>query len=85
MRGLVRLALADDVGFDGELSNFCFPAPFKPLVQRWDALSAACDAAGDEAKAVAVELIDFLHPILAPSIEGLAKTAETGTVTFDNI
>lgn len=86
MRAHLRLALAKYQDFDLELNNWTFTAPYSPIVHRWDRLNAQCDNATDPTSKRAIEqLMAFLRPILAPSIDSLVQTKKTGKVEFDNI
>jgi hypothetical protein len=86
MKDLLGLALANYQDFDPELQDWTFHPPFQPVVHRWDRLNELLDLSTDpERKQAAKELVDFLRPILGPSVDALAKTKKTGKVTFDDL
>ncbi|KAH6695039.1 P-loop containing nucleoside triphosphate hydrolase protein [Plectosphaerella plurivora] len=86
MKEILGLALANYQDFDPELQDWTFSPPFQPVVHRWDRLNDLRDSATDpERKQAATELVDFLRPILGPSVDALAKTKKTGKVTFDDL
>ena len=88
MRDHLRVALAKYQDFDADLENWTFKPPFNPIVHRWDRLNAICDETGEDkkdSKQAIIQLMDFLRPILAPSVEALARTKATGKVSFDDI
>lgn len=86
MREVLGRALANYQDFDPGLQNWTFLPPFQPVVHRWDRLNDLLDRTSDpEKKRAAQELVDFLRPILGPSVDALAKTKKTGKVTFDDL
>lgn len=86
MRSHLRVALAKYQDFDLELKNWTFTAPYSPIVHRWDRLNILRDEATDPKSQRALEqLLTFLRPILAPSIDSLVQTKKTGKVEFHNI
>ncbi|KAJ3524060.1 hypothetical protein NM208_g12200 [Fusarium decemcellulare] len=58
-----------------------------PIVHRWDRLRELCKSTGDESPATdaATQLVGFLRPIVAAEVEALARTRETGNVTFKDL
>ncbi|KAJ4421393.1 hypothetical protein N0V82_003774 [Gnomoniopsis sp. IMI 355080] len=86
MRALLCRALNKYQDFDPELENWTFRAPYSPIVHRWSQLNDLCETSvGLEERTATSSLMDFLRPILAPSIEALSKTKETGKVLFDDV
>jgi len=86
MRALLGDALAKYQDFDLELEDWTFKPPYKPIVHRWDALKGLCaGAVGTDAEPAANMLMDFLRPILANSVEALARTKATRKVTIGGV
>lgn len=86
MRKHLRVGLANYQDFDLELKNWTFTAPYSPIVHRWDQLHAQCEATAEpKSKSAFKQLMTFLRPILAPSIDSLIETKKTGKVEFNNI
>lgn len=88
MREFLSEALAKYQDLDLDLDGWAFAPPYKPLVHRWDRLQILHqelnDSAGHDDKKEAVDqLVNFLQPILAQSIEDLASTRDTGKVHYD--
>ncbi|KAH9987836.1 hypothetical protein F4779DRAFT_611294 [Xylariaceae sp. FL0662B] len=85
MKQILAEVLKNYQDLDLEVENWTFKPPFMPLVHRWDDLKKYQAQAKDPAvKHAASELLGFLTPILASSVVSLAKTRETGKVTFDD-
>lgn len=86
MRAHLKVALASYQDFDLELENWTFRKPYEPIVHRWDRLLALCEETVDEESNAAIgNMMAFLRPILAPSVNSLAETRNSGKVTFDNV
>lgn len=86
IRLMLRQALNKYQDFDPELENWTFRAPYSPIVHRWSKLNDLCETSVSlEEKTAINSLMAFLRPILAPSIEALSKTKETGKVLFDDV
>lgn len=86
MRKHLRVALANYQDFDLELKNWTFTGPYSPIVHRWDKLNALREETTEPSSKQAIEqLMTFLRPILAPSIDSLIQTKKTGKVEFNNI
>lgn len=86
MREQLRAALDGYQDFDPELSEWTFEPPFQPLVHRWDRLTDMINTTSEPALKEAISaLVDFLRPILGPSVDALAKTKQTGKVTFKDL
>lgn len=88
MRSFLSETLANYQDLDPDLEGWSFLPPYKALVHRWDRLQTLHqelkDSDGQDAKKTAVnQLIEFLEPILAPSIEDLTATRESGKVRYD--
>ncbi|KAM5353409.1 hypothetical protein ACJ41O_000059 [Fusarium nematophilum] len=88
MRALVRTALADYQDLDPELEKWTFRPPFMPIVHRWDRLRGLCEGStgsGSPTTEASTQLMEFLRPIVAAEVEALARTRETGNVTFKDM
>lgn len=88
MQSILREALHKYQDFDPELENWTFREPYSPIVHRWSKLNEIWDkaqASGGRLVTAISDLMAFLRPILAPSIEALAKTKETGKVLFEDV
>ncbi|KAL7757054.1 hypothetical protein ACKLNR_014047 [Fusarium oxysporum f. sp. zingiberi] len=86
MRTLLETALANYQDLDLELEKWTFRPPFMPIVHRWDRLRSFGEVKADfPAPEAFAQLMEFLHPILAPQIDALAKTRETGSVMFKDL
>ncbi|KAG8159225.1 hypothetical protein KVR01_010886 [Diaporthe batatas] len=86
MRNHLRVALANYQDFDLELKNWTFKEPFSPIVHRWDRLNTLREnTTEDKSKKAIDQLMNFLGPILAPSIGSLLQTKATGKVDFENV
>lgn len=86
MREHLRAALHKYQDFDPELSEWTFKPPFQPIVHRWDQLNDISDKTTESAKKEAIDqLLEFLRPILGPSIDALTKTKLTGKVSFEDL
>lgn len=91
MQNLLSRAFEGYQGLDMKLEHWTFQPPYRPLVHRWtvlnhlhDELMADDDAQADEKQAAQV-LLDFLRPIMTPSIEALSQTRDTGMIYFDDV
>ena len=86
MRAHLEVALAKYQDFDLELENWTFKPPFKPIVHRWDRLNALCEETTEASSKEAIDqMMEFLRPILASSVDALARTKRTGKVVFDDV
>ncbi|RGP78409.1 hypothetical protein FLONG3_3545 [Fusarium longipes] len=86
MRALLQVALGQYQDLDLALEKWTFRSPFQPIVHRWDRLRSLGDAKPDApAPDAFTQLMEFLNPILAPQIEALSKTRETGTILFKDM
>jgi len=92
MRAFFTEALADYQDLDIDLEGWTFAPPYKPLVHRWERilslqqqLQASEDDDDEDKKKAADQLIEFLQPILAPSIVDLTSTQDTGKIGHDMI
>lgn len=72
--------------------DWTFEPPFRPLVHRWEQLNElqAQIRGSDEddivdEKQATDDLMSFLEPILAPSVHSLARTRDTGKISYNNI
>lgn len=91
MQGFLTRVFQDYPGFDPDLVDWTFQPPFQPLVHRWGQLKDLHaelkddqDVPLDERQA-ADSLVNFLDPILAPSVRALKQTCETGKISYKNI
>ncbi len=85
-RQIITKPLSKYQDLDMDVEESTFTPPYEPLVHRWDQLAALRAEMTDEAeKEAADELINFLTPITASTVEHLAKTRETKKVTFEYI
>jgi hypothetical protein len=90
MRAFLSDALANYQDLDPDLEGWSFSPPYKALVHRWDRLQGLHkelqqSEEGHEKKKAVDQLVEFLQPILAPSVEDLAATRETGKIRYDMI
>jgi len=90
MREFLSEVLAKYQDLDLELDGWAFAPPYKPLVHRWDRLQVLHqelkDSVGHDDKKEAVDqLVEFLRPTLAQSIDDLASTRDTGKVHYNMI
>ncbi|KAM0263528.1 hypothetical protein ACHAQJ_001147 [Trichoderma viride] len=84
MRKILLKILQDYQDLDLECENWTFSSPYIPLVHRWQRLQNFRQAASDPTMInAAQELIDFLLPIVKPSVDALEQTHLTGKVAFD--
>ncbi|KAF5973637.1 AAA family ATPase [Fusarium bulbicola] len=86
MRAVISTVLDKYQDLDLDVEKWTFKPPFMPLVHRWDRLLSLCESKdeGHEPEAAA-KLLEFLTPILAPKVDALVKTRETGNVMFDDL
>ncbi|PTB76399.1 P-loop containing nucleoside triphosphate hydrolase protein [Trichoderma longibrachiatum ATCC 18648] len=86
MRTILLQVLSNYQDLDLELENWTFRPPYIPLVHRWQRLQDYCKETTDEAvRKAGQEMIDFLLPIVGPSVNSLAQTRLTGKVKFDSL
>lgn len=91
MRAFLSETLANYQDLDLGLEGWTFTPPYMPLVHRWERLQALHselkDSADDdtEKKDAVQQLVDFLQPLLAPSVEDFAATQSTGMINCDVI
>jgi hypothetical protein len=85
MQKLLNKVLANYQDLDMALEEWTFKPPYRALVHRWDCLKELQAAAVGEEKAAAGPLVEFLTPILAPSVNALFQTKLTGKVSFENV
>ncbi|KAK3323006.1 P-loop containing nucleoside triphosphate hydrolase protein [Apodospora peruviana] len=96
MRDLLSTALDKYPDLDMESAHWTFNTPFEPIVHRWEKLKALqaeaeAEAAADDSVSsrrrteAANGLVNFLAPLLAPSISSVAEIRKTGKVEFSNI
>lgn len=86
MRALLDTALAKYQDLDLGLEKWTFSPPFMPIVHRWDRLQVLDEGKVDStAQEAFTQLMEFLSPILAPQIDALSKTRETGSVLFQDL
>ena len=86
MRAHLQVALAKYQDFDLELENWTFTEPYKPIVHRWDRLNALCNTTTEpQGKQAIDQLMEFLRPIVAPSVDSLAQTRKSGKVCFNDV
>ncbi|KAL2110464.1 hypothetical protein VUR80DRAFT_1140 [Thermomyces stellatus] len=71
---------------DLDLQKWTFEPPYEPLIHRWSRISHIPESGPDPAESEAITyLVEFLRPVLAPILDSVAQTEETGLVTFDRI
>ncbi|KAI0107147.1 P-loop containing nucleoside triphosphate hydrolase protein [Nemania sp. FL0031] len=86
MRAQLLAALSNYHAFDPELENWTFKPPFKPIVHRWEKLNAIDNGTTEPSvKEASSQLMDFLRPIVASSVDALAKTKQTGMIAFEDL
>ncbi|KAL7807587.1 P-loop containing nucleoside triphosphate hydrolase protein [Trichoderma gracile] len=86
MRKILLQVLSNYQDLDLELENWTFRPPYIPLVHRWQRLQDFCKETTNEALSKAgQEMVDFLLPIVGPSVNSLAQTRLTGKVKFDSL
>jgi len=85
MQKLLNKVLANYHDLDMALEEWTFKPPYRALVHRWDTLKDLQAAAVGEEKAAADPLVEFLTPILAPSVNSLFQTKLTGKISFENV
>ncbi|KAL2170722.1 hypothetical protein VTG60DRAFT_4470 [Thermothelomyces hinnuleus] len=92
MRAFLSDALAGYQDLDMDLEGWSFEPPYNPLVHRWQRIPdlhqqlklSSDDEDSDKNEAVD-ELMEFLEPLLAPSIADLSTTRDTGKIEYDMI
>jgi hypothetical protein len=86
MKAHLENSLADYQDLDLGLINWTFKPPFQAIVHRWDHLNTIAELTTDPTHREAVEqLMAFLRPMLAPSVDALLRTKETGKISFDDL
>ncbi|KAK0711900.1 P-loop containing nucleoside triphosphate hydrolase protein [Lasiosphaeris hirsuta] len=96
MRALMAKALEDYQDLDLELERWTFCPPFMPIVHRWgrfqelhrevsDASPDSPDSPGAAKKEAVDDLMDFLTPLLAPSVDALGDTRLSGLISWNSI
>ncbi len=90
MRTFLGETLANYQDLDPDLEGWTFAPPYNALVHRWDRLQALHqelkDSAAEKEKKQAVdELVSFMEPILAPSVNDLASIRTTGKVRYNDL
>ncbi|QGI68221.1 hypothetical protein CEK27_012192 [Fusarium fujikuroi] len=86
MRAVISIVLDKYQDLDLDVEKWTFKPPFMPLVHRWDRLLSLCESRDDEHEPqAAAQLLKFLTPILAPKVDALVKTRETGNIMFDDL
>lgn len=86
MRAVISTVLDKYQDLDLDVEKWTFKPPFMPLVHRWDRLLSLCESKDDEHEPqAAAQLLKFLTPILAPKVDALVKTRETGNIMFDDM
>ena len=89
MRDHLLVALDKYQDFDAGLEGWTFSPPYKPIVHRWEQLNAlvgSTDAEKEPEKKAAIDkLMEFLNPIVAPSVKALAETRRTGKIGFEDV
>ena len=87
MRNHLSEALSGYQDFDADLVAWTFNPPFKPIVHRWARLNALLNDSelSNESKQALSKMIEFLKPIVAPSVDAMIRTKETGKVSFDDL
>lgn len=86
MRKILLDVLENYQDLDLECEDWTFRSPYIPLVHRWQRLRQFCRTTSNPALAKAgQDLIDFLLPIVGPSVDSLEQTRLTGKVQFDDL
>lgn len=86
MKAHLQVALAKYQDYDPELENWTFEKPYNAIVHRWDRLNSLCDeAVGCESKMAIDQMLSFLRPIVASSVDSVAETRKSGSISFDDI
>ncbi|UKZ54076.1 hypothetical protein TrVGV298_007881 [Trichoderma virens] len=86
MRKILLEVLENYQDLDLDCENWTFRPPYIPLVHRWQRLQDFCQRTLDPALSKAgQELIEFLLPIVGPSVNSLVQTRLTGKVEFDHL
>ncbi|KAL7933025.1 P-loop containing nucleoside triphosphate hydrolase protein [Trichoderma chlorosporum] len=86
MRKILLAVLENYQDLDLECENWTFYPPYIPLVHRWQRLQDFCEATSNPAMSKAgQELIEFLLPIVGPSVNSLVQTRLTGKVQFEHL
>jgi hypothetical protein len=66
-----------------------FAPPYSALVHRWDRIQTLhqelADSDDDTRRLAVDQLVEFMQPILASSIEGLATTRATGMIDYSTV
>src|ERR1700759_1372984 len=86
MRTVLRKVLHKYQDLDMDLENWKFSPPYRPLVHRWETLKGiGARLINPAEKEAAVSLMEFLTPILKPSVEALTHTKTSGKVKFSDV
>ena len=86
MKDLFTRALDRYQDLDMELEDWTFEPPYRPIVHRWDRLKDLQAETTDLIhKQAADTLMEFLSPILGPSVDALFQTRRTGKISFEAI
>lgn len=86
MKNLLVRAFEDYQDLDMELENWTFKPPYMPIVHRWGRLKELQAETTDlTSKHAADTLIEFLAPVLAPTINSLFQTRRTRKISFETV
>ncbi|KAK3904186.1 P-loop containing nucleoside triphosphate hydrolase protein [Staphylotrichum tortipilum] len=90
MRTFLGEALANYQDMDPDLEGWTFALPYNALVHRWDRLQALHQELKDTAdqqpkQQAADQLVSFMEPILASSVQDLASIRATGKINYDDL
>ncbi|PHH93223.1 hypothetical protein CDD83_10161 [Cordyceps sp. RAO-2017] len=86
MRQVLAKVLDKYQDLDLACVKWTFHPPYMPIVHRWDELRDFHKTATDEAQLKACrDLVDFLGPIVGPSVDALDQTRRTGNVAFESL
>ncbi|QYT02129.1 AAA+-type ATPase [Trichoderma simmonsii] len=84
MRKILLEILENYHDLDLECENWTFRSPYIPLVHRWQRLQDFCqNTSNPDLSKAGQQLIEFLLPIVGPSVNSLEQTRLTGKVQFD--
>lgn len=86
MRAHLLVALSNYQDFDLELEDWTFEEPYNPIVHRWQLLNTLCEETVDPvSKEKFEQMMDFIRPIVAASVNSLSQTRASGKVSFNDI
>ncbi|KAK3357878.1 hypothetical protein B0T25DRAFT_173559 [Lasiosphaeria hispida] len=93
MRALISEALENYQDLDLELAGWTFYPPFMPIVHRWEQFQGLHREVSDappgspkaDKKDAADALMEFLTPLLAPSVDALGDTRLSGKISWQSI